>query len=208
MATGDEAAAAGLVVVPTTEPLNNGATRHNQRGDELARVIARLAAVELTALAPPMFSAQRSNRGQQIGRDVWSQIVAASLATPLLNTGFASYVAGALEIKKAGVYQVGAHVQFYGQGFTTVGVQLVKNSYPQGATSDPRVDTIDMLAKDEWGGGGGAVPAATATAYNLVRLAVGDVVRLFVLQRNAANATVEAGKVPGDLTWSMVWVNN
>lgn len=209
MAVGDAAAAKGLVTVPSTEPMNNGYNRHNQRGDELAALIDRVAAVELTALNPPMFSVQRSNRAQAVGHNAWSQIVATALATPLINKGFASYSAGALTITKPGVYQVGAHVQFYGRPFRTVGVQLVKNSYPQGATNDQRVDTLDMLAKDEWGGdGGGIVDAATATAYNLVRLAAGDVIRLFVLQRNTQSATVEAGRVPGDLTWSMVWVNN
>lgn len=46
MATGDAAAAAGLVVVPATESVRNGATRLNQRGDEIAAVMGRVGALE------------------------------------------------------------------------------------------------------------------------------------------------------------------
>jgi hypothetical protein len=42
----------------------------------------------------------------------------------------------------------------------------------------------------------------------VVRLVAGDVVRLWVLQRNTQGALLNVGRVPFDLTWSMMWENN
>ena len=180
----------------------------NTKGDEIAANMLRTDKLEDAALNKPMFSVQRSSSDQNVPVDGWSLMNGNAWATPLINTGFNGWSGGVLTIARSGVYTIGGHVQFYGQAFATVGVQIVKNSYPSSNTGDSRVDTTDGIAKDEWGGGGGSVPAATATAYGVARLVAGDKIRMFVLQRNAANAASPAGRVPFDLTLSLMWEDN
>lgn len=210
MATGDLAGSKGLATYTDALLTAEVDTGLNQRGDDIAATMIRTEALEAAALGKPMFSVQRSSIDQNVPVDGWSLMNGNAWATPLINVGFTSWSQGILTIARSGVYTVSGHVQFYGQPYQTVGVQLVKNSFPQGALTDSRVDTTDGLAKDEWGSGpnGGAVPAATATATNVVRLVAGDKVRLFVLQRNTSNANAPAGRVPFDLTMSLMWENN
>ncbi|NRD25849.1 hypothetical protein [Frigoribacterium sp. VKM Ac-2836] len=200
MAVGDAAGAKGLATYTDSLLVKDVDNALNQRGDDTAATMTRLDTVEAAALGKPMFSVQRGTFDQNIVHNNWYQVVGNVFASPVINTGFTSWTTGALTIKRSGVYTVGAHVQYYGQGFTTVGVQLTKNGNG--------VDTTDMLCKDEWGGGGSAVPAATATAYNVVRLVAGDVIRMWTLQRNANGSTVPVGKVAGDVTMSLMWENN
>jgi len=210
MAVGDLAGSKGLATYTDALLVRDVDTGLNQRGDDIAAVMNRADTLEAAAIGKPMFSVQRSSGGQSVGVDTWSAMIAQAYATPLINVGFGGWSQGALTIARSGVYTVSAHVQVYGQSFTTVGVQLVKNSYPGNDVKITRVDTEDGLAKDEWGGGGAgaAVPAATATATNVVRLAAGDKVRLWVLQRNTQGAQVNVGRVPFDLTMSLMWENN
>jgi microcystin-dependent protein len=51
MAIGDAAAAAGLAVVPASEPINKGYERINQKGDELAAVKAQVTALQTAVTA-------------------------------------------------------------------------------------------------------------------------------------------------------------
>lgn len=203
MATGDAAAAKGLATYSDSLLVKDVDTALNQRGDDVAATMTRLDAVEAASIGTPKFAVRRSTFNQNVGHDTWSQIVGNSLASPILNMGFTSWGQAALTIKRSGVYQVAAHVQFYGLPFRTVGVQVVKNNLG--------VDSADgQIAKDEWGGPstGNEARSATATGFEVVRLVAGDVLRLWVLQRNNNNVTVEAGKWSGDLTMSVVWLND
>jgi hypothetical protein len=203
MATGDAAAAKGLATYSDSLLVKDIDTALNQRGDDVAGTMTRLDTVEAAAIGTPKFAVRRSTFSQNVGSDAWSQIVANSLASPLINTGFTSWAQGALTIKRSGVYQISAHVQFYVQPYRTVGVQVVKNNLG--------VDSQDgQIAKDEWGGpsSGNEARSATATGFEVVRLVAGDTLRLWVLQRNNNNATVPAGTNSGDLTMSVVWLND
>jgi hypothetical protein len=203
VAVGDAAGAKGLTTYSDTLLVKDIDTALNQRGDDVAATMTRLDRVELAAVGVPKFAVRRSTFSQAVGHDAWSQIIGGSLATPLINTGFTSWAQGALTVKRSGVYQIAAHVQFYGQPFRTVSVQVVKNAL--GVDS-----SAGQIAKDEWGGSidGGEGRSATATGFEVVRLVAGDVLRLHVLQRNNNAATVEAGKWSGDLTLSAVWLDD
>jgi hypothetical protein len=203
VAVGDAAGAKGLSTYSDTLLVKDIDTALNQRGDDIAGTMTRLDTVEAAALGVPKFAVRRGTFSQQVGSDVWSQITGSALATPLINLGFTSWGQSALTIKRSGVYQVSAHVQFYGLPYRTVGVQVVKNNLG--------VDSQEgQIAKDEWGGPstGNEARSATATGFEVVRLVAGDTLRLWVLQRNNNNATVEAGKWSGDLTMSVVWLDN
>lgn len=203
MAVGDAAGAKGLATYSDTLLVSDVDAALNQRGDEIAATMTRLDTVEAAAVGVPKFAVRRSSFGQNVGHDTWSQIVGGSFAAPIINTGFTSWAQGALTIKRGGVYQIGAHVQFYSLPYRTVGVQVVKNN--------AGVDSAEgQIAKDEWGGPntGSEARSATATGFEVVRLVPGDVLRLHVLQRNNNGTTVEAGKNAGDLTMSAVWLDN
>jgi len=198
MAIGDLAGSKGLATYTDALLVADVDTGLNQRGDDIAATMTRLDKVEPYAIGVPKFSVQRGTNGQLVGSNVWSVIGTDAFATPVLNTEFTSWTQGALTVKKTGVYQVSAHVQFFAEPYSTVAVQLVKN----GGT----VDSQNTLAKDEWSGPGTGSANPSATAYNLVRLVAGDVVRLWVLQRGSRQA-VNAGISTPDLTMSLLWVD-
>ncbi|WIB68806.1 hypothetical protein DEI93_07190 [Curtobacterium sp. MCBD17_035] len=196
MAIGDAAAAAGLVVYGSDQDRSLGYQNDNQRGDDVAAVMARTDALEAAALNPPLFSAYRG-AAQNVGSNTWS-VIASDRFTVEVNRGFASWANGGLVVSRAGVYEVSCHVEFLGDDYNQVGCQLTVN------TSSP--DTDNTLCKGEVMGSGSGSHNGGPTGFGMRRLAVGDVVRMLVLQTNTNDNVWSYGPSKPDLGWTMRWV--
>ncbi|WIB64364.1 hypothetical protein [Curtobacterium sp. MCBD17_040] len=196
MANGDAAGAAGLPTWDENEPVNETSDKFNIVQDEIAGDRDRLDALEAAALNPPVFSAYRG-AAQNVGSGTWS-VVASGSFTLEENHGFTSWSGGLLTIARSGLYACSAHVEFTGDDYSQVGVQLTQN------TASP--DTDNTIAKGEWAGPKSGVLNAGPTAYGMRRLAAGDVVRMLVLQINGNDNVWSYGTHKPDLTWTMQWI--
>jgi hypothetical protein len=104
MATGDKAAAAGLKTYTSAQDRRLGFDNDNQRGDEIADVMARAAALE--ALSFKELFIVNSNRNTPITGNAENALVAADWAPPTKNIGFDTWSAGKLKILTPGDYMI------------------------------------------------------------------------------------------------------
>lgn len=190
MATGDAAGAAGLATYSDTLLVRDIDDALNTRGDELAAVMGRVSKVE-AAVNQPIFSVKRSTSDATLPHGVW-YVATASLATnAAIAEGFTwKNTDGTLVVSKPGIYRLAGSL-FFADAPVDSGIEITQNS-DQASTAATVVGRI--------------TPGRGVEATALVRLAAGDVLRMFVFQRSSDGAAKSIGNRPYNLTLTAEWV--
>jgi hypothetical protein len=189
MAIGDLAASKGLATYTSAQASSLGYQNDNQRGDDIAATMLRLDTVE-AAVNQPIFSVKRGTPVANIAPNTWTLATQAFAVNAEISSGFTwDNVQGTLTVSKAGYYRIGANV-FFATYYQDVGLSVVRNS------TDPGAGLITAnFALDR-----------SVAATGLVRLAAGDVIRLYVIQRNNSGAVNQIGQDPHNMTLTAEWL--
>lgn len=189
MATGDAAGAKGLATYSDSLLVRDIDTALNQRGDDIAATMTRLDTVE-SAVNQPIFSVKRGTPVANISANTWTLVTQAFAATAEISSGFTwDNVAGTLKVSKAGYYRIGANVFFANLG-QDVGLSVVRNSTDAGTGVITANFAVDR----------------SVAATGLIRLAVNDVLRLYVIQRNNGGAVNQIATDPHNMTLTAEWL--
>ncbi|ROS57196.1 hypothetical protein [Frigoribacterium sp. PhB118] len=189
MAVGDAAGAKGLATYSDSLLVKDIDTALNQRGDEIAATMTRLEKVE-AAVNQPILSVSRSTAQSTVQSGAWAMATVSLATTAELASGITwNADSGEAKVGKAGIYRVGGSV-FYSTAPDTAGIQITRNSTDS--------DTSATIAGNVQAGRG-------VSTTRLVRLAEGDVLRLFVYQQSSNGARTIA-TAPYNLTLTAEWV--
>ena len=193
MAIGDAAAAKGLAVYSSAQQSSNGFENNNQRGDEIAPTMTRLDTVE-AAFNQPIVAVRRSTAGTTIDSHTWRPAASSFATRPDMADGVEwTGSAGELRILKAGVYRLQAFVTFTTPEPDSAGIQVTRNS------TEPNTGAT-ILGSINTGRG------CLVAGYQC--LALGDVLRMFIIQRNSAGDRRSISTSSNDLTMSAEWVRD
>jgi hypothetical protein len=189
MAIGDLAASKGLATYTSAQASSLGYQNDNQRGDDVAATMIRLDTVE-AAVNQPIASIKRGTPVANIGANTWTLATQAFQANADIISGFTwNNVQGTLTVSKAGYYRIGASV-FFNTLYQDVGLAVLRNS------TDPATGIITAnFAVDR-----------SVAATGLIRLAAGDVIRLYIIQRNNSGAVNQIGQDPHNMTLTAEWL--
>lgn len=189
MATGDLAASKGLPTYSDSLLVKDVDTGLNQRGDEIAATMLRLDTVE-AAVNQPIFSVKRGTPVSNIQPNTWTLATQAFAANAEVISGFTwNNVQGTLTVSKAGYYRIGANVFFANVG-QDVGLSVVRNSTDAGTGVITANFALDR----------------SVAATGLVRLAAGDVIRLYIIQRNNSGSVNQIAQDPHNMTLTAEWL--
>jgi hypothetical protein len=202
MATGDAAAAAGLTTYGNDLLVSDVDTALNQRGDDTAAVIGRVKTLETQSISVPKFSVKRSTNGQSMPENTWTQMTAAAWATPVKSVGGFTWTGGVLTVPRAGIYSINAVAHFYNDDYFAAGIQVTRNS----ATADSGI-----VCKAEWWMSpvaGSRINPSVQTTDLAYALNAGDLLRVFVLNRNNNANPRNTGSGATDLALQVVWTDS
>lgn len=203
MANGDIASARGWTTFASTQDRKQGYDNDNYGLDRAAEQANRLDVVE-AAVNQPIFSVYKGTNKANMPFGSWTPVPGTWWATPELNDGFASWADGILTIKKAGVYDLQAHVQASAPNvsFDSLAVQIIRLN----ADGTGSADSANTLCKDELST---AAAVGSVAALGKRRLVAGDKIRSYVFQRSSQGGTNFSQDVTQgayNLTFTAEWV--
>lgn len=203
MAIGDAAGAKGLKVYSASDLVTLGYQQNNQRGDEIAAVMARADKLETQSIGVPKFGVRKSTNGTSLPSDLWKLMAAEAWASPHKNVGGFTWSGGVLRVPRAGVYSVLAHMKPYADDYYAIAIEVTKNTTEAGTANS--IATAEVYPGDRASNTSNMVAPSVTASEPLVPLNAGDLLRVLCYERNYGANTTQLNDRGTDLSLSVIW---